>query len=153
MTRQRCVNLVLLLSLTAGVALAQDAAKTSPKNLPSDATAVIRRAEKAMGDVKSIRYSGTGELGAVGMNWNPTAPWHATALTSYIRTIDYPSASSTEEINRRQKNPPMLGGEAPFVEPIHEGRRVSGKYAWNQPFNAYPAPPPEKVQAGPCRGV
>jgi hypothetical protein len=150
MTRQRCVNLVLLLLLTAGIALAQDAAKTSSKNLPADASAVIRRAEKAMGDVKSIRYSGSGELGAVGMNWNPTAPWHTTTVTSYIRTIDYPSASSTEEINRRQDNPPILGGEAPFVDPIHEGRRVSGKYAWNQPFNAYPAPPPEKVQPAPA---
>ncbi len=150
MTRQRCVSLVSLLLLAAGIALAQDAAKTSSRNSPANASAVIRRAEKAMGDVKSIRYSGTGELGAVGMNWNPTAPWHATALTSYIRTIDYPSASSTEEINRRQKNPPMLGGEAPFVEPIHEGRRVSGKYAWNQPFNAYPAPPPDKVQPAPA---
>ena len=34
---------------------------------------------------------GTGNLGAVGMNWNPTAPWHATAITSYTRTIDYPA--------------------------------------------------------------
>jgi hypothetical protein len=142
MTRQIWIGLVLLFSLTVGTALAQDADK--------DAKAVIRRAEHAMGEVKSIRYSGTGTIGAVGMNWNSTAPWHTTTLTSYIRTIDYPSASSTEEIARTQQNPPMLGGEAPFTDPIHEGRRVSGKYAWNQPVNAYPPPPPTMVQPAPA---
>jgi hypothetical protein len=137
MTRRGSANLLLLLSLTAGAALAQDA------------SAVIQRAQKAMGDVKSIRYSGTGHLGAVGMNWNATSPWHTTELHSYTRTIDYPSVSSTEEIMRTQENPPMLGGEAPFVDPIHEGRRVSGKYAWNQPANANPPLPPNVARAVP----
>ena len=137
MTRRGSADLLLLLSLTAGVALAQDA------------SALIQRAQKAMGDVKSIRYSGTGHLGAVGMNWNATSPWHTTELHSYTRTIDYPSVSSTEEIMRTQENPPMLGGEAPFVDPIHEGRRVSGKYAWNQPANANPPLPPNVARAVP----
>jgi hypothetical protein len=130
--------LLLLLLLTSGVALAQDAGT------------VIARAQKAIGAVTSIRYSGTGHLGAVGMNWNPTAPWHTTALSTYVRTIDYPSASSTEEMKRTQENPPMLGGEAPFVDEIHEGRRVSGKYAWNQPANANPPLPPEVPRAVPA---
>src|SRR5271165_3232740 len=112
MTRRGQASLGLLLSLMAGAALAQDA------------STVIRRAQKAIGDVSSIRFSGTGHLGAVGMNWNPTAPWHTTAVSKYIRTIDYPSGSSTEDITRTQENPPMLGGEAPFVDVIHEGRRV-----------------------------
>jgi hypothetical protein len=137
MTGKSPANLVWLFSLAAGTVIAQDA------------NTVIQRAEKAMGDVKSIRYSGTGHLGAVGMNWNPTAPWHTTALSSYIRTIDYPSGSSTEEITRSQENPPMLGGEAPFVDVIHEGRRVSGKYAWNQPANANPPLPPNVARAVP----
>jgi len=138
MTRKGPASLVLLFSLTAGTAVAQDA------------NTAIRRAQKAMGDVKSIRYSGTGRMGSVGMNWNPTAPWHTTVLTSYTRTLDYPSGSSTEEITRTQENPPMLGGEAPFVGVIKEGRRVSGKYAWNQPVNAYPTPPPNVVQPAPA---
>ncbi|MGD1071112.1 MAG: MBL fold metallo-hydrolase [Bryobacteraceae bacterium] len=137
MTGRHPASLVLLLSLAAGAAFAQDA------------NSVIQRAQKAMGDVKSIRYSGTGHLGAVGMNWNPTSPWHTTAMSSYIRTIDYPSASSTEEITRAQENPPMLGGEAPFVDVIHEGRRVSGKYAWNQPANANPPLPPNVARPVP----
>src|ERR1700690_3519949 len=124
----------LLVCLTAGTAMAQDA-KT-----------VIRNAEKAMGDIKSIRYSGSGHLGVVGMNWNPTSPWHATLLTNYTRAIDYPTGSSREDIVRNQENPPALGGEAPYVDAITEGREVSGKYSWNQPINAYPPPPADQVQ-------
>jgi hypothetical protein len=54
MTGKSPANLVWLFSLAAGTVIAQDA------------NTVIQRAEKAMGDVKSIRYSGTGHLGAVG---------------------------------------------------------------------------------------
>jgi len=124
----------LLVCLMVGTARAQDA-KT-----------VIRNAEKAMGDIKSVRYSGSGHLGVVGMNWNPTSPWHATLLTSYTRAIDYATGSSREDIVRNQENPPALGGEAPYVDAITEGREVSGKYAWNQPINAYPPPPADQVQ-------
>jgi len=111
-----------------------------------DAKAVIRDAQKAMGNVASVRYSGTGKLGAVGMNWNPTGPWHSTDLTRYSRTIDYASASSREDLTRAQENPPALGGEAPFVTPITEGRQVSGKYAWNQPADGNPPLAPDVVQ-------
>jgi hypothetical protein len=99
---------------------------------------------KAMGDAKSIRYSGSGRWGVIGMNWNPTGPWHATILNSYTRTIDYASASSREDVVRNQENPPALGGEAPFVDEIREGHEVSGKYAWNQPASGNPMPPPDK---------
>ena len=94
----RPARLVVLISLAAAAAFAQDA------------DAVIRRAVKAMGDVKSVRYSGTGHMGAVGMNWNPTAPWHTTALTSYTRTIDYPSTSSTEEKSARNVTLSVVAG-------------------------------------------
>jgi hypothetical protein len=146
MTRQSLRRLFLLFLLGQGTALAQGAAKDRVE----DASAAIRRAEKAMGQVASIRYSGTGTMGVVGMNWNPTSPWHSTAMSSYLRTIDYASGSSTEEITRAQENPPMLGGEAPFVDVIKEGRKVSGKYAWNQPVNAYPPPPPNVIQPAPA---
>jgi hypothetical protein len=138
MTRRVPLGLAVLLALTAGAAWS------------ADASSVIRHAQQVMGEVHSIRYAGTGHLGAVGMNWNPTAPWHTTAMQSYIRTIDYASGSSTEEITRTQENPPMMGGEAPFVEVIHEGRRVSGQYAWNQPANANPPLPPDVARAVPA---
>ncbi|MGD0965863.1 MAG: MBL fold metallo-hydrolase [Candidatus Acidiferrales bacterium] len=136
-TRCASLRLIVLLWLTTGAAFAQDA------------NVAIRHAVKAMGDARSIRYSGTGKWGVVGMNWNPTAPWHTSDVSSYIRTIDYPSSSSTEEITRSQQNPPMLGGEAPFVDEIKEGLRVSGRYAWDQPVYGHPTPSPNLIHAAP----
>jgi hypothetical protein len=115
-----------------------------------DAKTVIANAEKAMGDITSVRFSGTGKLGAVGMNWNPTGPWHSTDLTRYTRTIDYPSASSRELYTYAQENPTALGGQAPFTDPITEGAEVSGKYAWNQPVDANPPPAPDYVAPDPA---
>lgn len=129
---------VLAAGLCGGVAMAQDA------------KAVIAKAEKAMGRVSSVRYAGTGKLGAVGMNWNPTGPWHSTDLTSYTRTIDYPSGSSRELETYAQENPIAMGGQAPFTDPITEGMEVSGRYAWNQPVNANTPQPPDVVAPDPA---
>src|SRR5208337_763590 len=86
----------------------------------------------------------------VGMSWNPTSPWHTTVLNSYTRTIDYATGSSREDTTRNQENPPVLGGEAPYVDEIVEGHEVVGKYAWNQPVNAHPTLPPDVSQPAPA---
>jgi glyoxylase-like metal-dependent hydrolase (beta-lactamase superfamily II) len=112
------------LALLAGVALAQDA-KT-----------VLQNATKAMGDVKSIQFSGTGHLSAVGQAWNPTSPWPETIVKSYTKTIDYGSQSSREELVRNEGDPPAKGGAAPFGGDQRQVNLVSGQYAWNQPGNA-----------------
>ena len=127
----------LAVCLSGGVAMAQDA------------KAVIAKAETAMGHVTSVRYSGTGKLGAVAMGWNTTSPWHATDLTSYTRTIDYPSGSSRALQTYAQENPIAMGGQAPFTDPITEGITVSGNYAWNQPVNSNPPAPTDKVSPQP----
>ena len=64
MIRKAWMSLTLASALVAAGAAAQDA-KT-----------VIQNAQKAMGDVHSIQYTGTGTAGALGQNWNPTSPWH-----------------------------------------------------------------------------
>ena len=79
-----------------------------------DAKTVIQNAEKAIGNVNSIQYSGAGKMGGFGQSWNPSGPWHPTVITSYTRTIDYASRSSKEELARTQENPPARGGEAAF---------------------------------------
>lgn len=132
------LRFALLLCLTTGNAFALDA------------KSAIRSAEKVMGHVESVRYSGTGKLGVVGMNWNPTGPWHSTDLTHYTRTIDYGTASSREDLVRAQENPPALGGERPFTDPVTEGRQVRGKYAWNQPGDANPPVAPDLVLPAPA---
>jgi glyoxylase-like metal-dependent hydrolase (beta-lactamase superfamily II) len=112
------------LALVAGIAPAQDA-KT-----------VLQSATKAMGDVRSIQFSGTGHLAAVGQAWNPTSPWPETIVKSYTRTVDYSSQSSREELVRNEGDPPAKGGAAPFGGDQKQVNLVSGQYAWNQPGNA-----------------
>jgi len=65
-----------LFSLCVGAASAQDA-KT-----------VLQGAQKAMGDVSSIQYSGTGHLNAYGQAFMTGGAWPVTNLTSYTKTID-----------------------------------------------------------------
>ena len=112
------------LALLGGIALAQDA-KT-----------VLQNATKVIGDVKSIQFSGTGHLAAVGQAWNPTSPWPETTVKSYTRTIDYVAQSSREELVRNEGDPPAKGGAAPFGGDQRQVNLVSGQYAWNQPGNA-----------------
>jgi glyoxylase-like metal-dependent hydrolase (beta-lactamase superfamily II) len=127
MARRTWMMLVLLLALGARIASAQDA-KT-----------VIQNAQKTIGDVNSIQYSGSGTAGGLGQNWSPTVTWHTTIVTSYTKTIDYTSRSSKEELTRTQMNPPDRGGEAPFAGEQKQVNMVSGQYAWNQP-GAAPQP-------------
>jgi len=112
------------LALLAGFVAAQDA-KT-----------VLQNATQAMGNVKSIQFSGTGHLAAVGQAWNPTAPWPETIVKSYTRTVDYGAQSSREELVRNEGDPPAKGGAAPFGGDQRQVNLVSGQYAWNQPGNA-----------------
>jgi glyoxylase-like metal-dependent hydrolase (beta-lactamase superfamily II) len=114
------IGLALCQLFLAGIASAQDA------------TSAIQNAQKTMGDVQSIQYSGTGKMGGFGQSFHPGGPWHSTVITSYTRTIDYASGSSKEELARTQENPPAQGGEAPFAGEQKQVNMVSGKYAWNQ---------------------
>ncbi len=114
-------------ALWAGVASAQDA-KT-----------VLQSATKAMGDVKSIQFSGTGHLASLGQQYTPGSAWPTTNVTSYTRTVDYASKSAKEELTRVEPNPPVQGGGRPFGGEDKQVNFVSGKYAWDQP-GAAPVP-------------
>src|SRR6266436_5087503 len=127
MAKRTWMMLVLLLALGGGIVSAQDA-KT-----------VIQNAQKAIGDVNSIQYSGSGKAGGIGQNWNPNVPWHVTNIISYTKTIDYANRSAKEELTRTQLDPPDHGGEAPFAGEQKQVNIVSGQYAWNQP-GAAPQP-------------
>lgn len=91
--------LTLLLVLGAATASAQDA-KT-----------VIQKAQKAIGDVNSIQYSGSGKAGGYGQNWSPNVPWHVTNVISYTKTIDYANRSAKEELTRTQLDPPTMAAK------------------------------------------
>jgi hypothetical protein len=123
-----------LFFLWAGTASAQDA-KT-----------VLQAAQKAMGDVTSIQYSGTGHINSFGQAWTPNAVWPSTNLTSYTKTIDYSSKSAKEELVHSEPNPMVKGGGRPFAGDDKQANFVSGQYAWDMPATpdlAHPARVPE----------
>src|SRR5258707_10987035 len=92
-----------LFFLCAGAASAQDA-KT-----------VLQAAQKAMGDVTSIQYSGTGHIYSLGQAWTPNAAWPSTNLTSYSKTIDYGTKSAKEDYIHSEPNPMVKSGGRPFA--------------------------------------
>lgn len=105
-----------------------------------DAKTVLEAASMVIGDVKSIQYSGTGHLYALGQAFSPTSAWPQNNITSYTRTIDYSSRASREELTQVEPTPPRRGGAAPFAGEQKQTNLVSGQYAWNQAGNnAQPA--------------
>ena len=99
-----------------------------------DAQAVLRAAAETMGvtDMTSIRYSGSGWVGATGQNYSPDLDWPRFELAEYTRTIDFETNSSLEEMVVRQGDYPARGGGG---APIRGDRvrtwMVRGEHAWN----------------------
>src|SRR5688500_13024224 len=91
----------IILALTIGTAMAQDA------------KSFLQSAARAMGvdeERTTMQYSGTGWAGAVGQNYTPDMDWPRFDLTSYTRTIDFESLSSTEEMVLVQGDHEQRGG-------------------------------------------
>ena len=101
-----------------------------------EAKTVLQSATKAMGDVKSIQYSGSGQLGILGQAFTPGGPWPINDIKSYTRTIDYGSKSAKEEMTLVEPTPIRKGGGGPFAGEQKQVNLVSGQYAWNQPGSA-----------------
>jgi glyoxylase-like metal-dependent hydrolase (beta-lactamase superfamily II) len=109
-----------------------------------EAKTVLDGVAKTMGatDLKSIQYSGSGSIFAVGQNFNPSAPWPKFNVKSFTRAINYETGSLRDEIVRTQaEHPPRGGGGQPVVGEQRQVLLVSGTHAWNQPGDtAIPAP-------------
>lgn len=77
-----------------------------------DAQAVLQAAAETMGvtGMTSIRYSGSGWVGATGQNYSPDLDWPRFELAEYTRTIDFETNSSLEEMVVRQGGYPARGG-------------------------------------------
>jgi glyoxylase-like metal-dependent hydrolase (beta-lactamase superfamily II) len=104
-------------------------------------TSAVDKANQALGaaSLNSIQYSGTGKAGTLGQSLTPTSAWPTLNITTYSKTIDFPSQSSREEMTRVQEEPPAQGGGAPFAGEQKQVNLSSGQYAWNQP-GAQPQP-------------
>ena len=106
-----------------------------------DAAPVLQKAATALGAAKltSIQFSGSGKAASVGQSLTPQDAWPLLNVTTYTRTIDYPSQCSREEMVRTLENPPAKGGGAPFQGEQRQVNLICGPYAWNQP-GAAPVP-------------
>jgi hypothetical protein len=106
-----------------------------------EAKAVLDSMAKAMGDVKSLQYTGSGANFAFGQNVSPATPWPRFNVKSYTRMVNYDTPAMRDEIVRTQADPGERGGGGiPLVGEQRQLQMVSGAHAWNQVGENPPAP-------------
>ena len=98
-----------------------------------DSKAVLDGVAKAMGDPKSLQYTGSGANFSFGQSVSPGAPWPRFNLKSYTRTINYDIPAMRDELVRTQADPAARGGGGiPLVGEQRLIQSVSGFDAWSQ---------------------
>ena len=108
-----------------------------------EAKTVLDGVSKAMGEVQSLQYSGSGAFFALGQSFAPGEPWPRFGLKSYTRTIDYETPALRDEVVRAEGDPVARGGGLPIPGGQRLTTAVSGTLAWGQlgegPVNPAPA--------------
>lgn len=100
----------------------------------------VRRAIGA-GNLKSIEYSGSGYIYAIGQSYQPNDPYPKFNLTSYTRLLDYENGASREmDVRTQFENPPRGGGLQPVIGERRAVAFLSGDSAWNACANDVPSP-------------
>jgi glyoxylase-like metal-dependent hydrolase (beta-lactamase superfamily II) len=106
-------------------------------------TTVLDGVSKALGEVKSLQYSGSGAFFSFGQSFTPGEPWPRFGLKSYTRTIDYETPALRDEVVRAEGDPVARGGGLPIPGGQRLTTAVSGTLAWGQlgegPVNPAPA--------------
>ena len=98
-------------------------------------------------NVKSIQYSGSGYIYAIGQSYQPTDRYSKFNLKSYTRLVDYEkSASRDEDVRTQFEDPPRGGGVQPVIGERRAVAFLSGDSAWNVGANGAPAPAPAAVE-------
>ena len=106
-----------------------------------DAKAVLDGIAKAMGDVKSLQYTGSGANFSFGQNVAPGAPWPRFNLKTYTRSVNYETPAMQDEWVRTQADPAARGGGGiPLVGEQRQLQAVSATHAWNQVGQTPPTP-------------
>jgi glyoxylase-like metal-dependent hydrolase (beta-lactamase superfamily II) len=113
------ITTTLLLSGAAFPALAQDSA-----------AAVLKRASAAMGEPRTLRYSGDGTGWTFGQAFQPGKAWPKIDIQSQTRTLNYASGSMREEI-AFSRGEPQGGGGYPLSGQQKNDQYLSGSFAWN----------------------
>ena len=97
-----------------------------------DAKAVLDGVGKAMGEVNSLQYSGSGAFFSLGQSFTPGEPWPRFGLKSYTRTIDYETPALCDDVVRAEGDPVARGGGLPIPGGQRLTTAVSGTLAWGQ---------------------
>jgi glyoxylase-like metal-dependent hydrolase (beta-lactamase superfamily II) len=97
-----------------------------------DTKTVLDGVSKAMGEVKSLQYSGSGAFFSFGQSFTPGEPWPRFGLKSYTRTIDYETPALRDEVVRAEGDPVARGGGLPIPGGQRLTTAVSGTLAWGQ---------------------
>jgi glyoxylase-like metal-dependent hydrolase (beta-lactamase superfamily II) len=106
-----------------------------------DSRAVLDGVTKAMGDVKSLQYTGNGAYFFLGQNVAPGTPWPRFNLKTFTRTINYDTPAMRDDFVRTQADPAARGGGGiPLIGEQHLIQGVSGTDAWNQVGENPPTP-------------
>src|SRR4029077_901151 len=108
-----------------------------------DTQAVLGGVGKAMGEVNTLQYSGSGAFFSLGQSFTPGEPWPRFGLKSYTRTIDYETPALRDDVVRAEGDPVARGGGLPIPGGQRLTTAVSGTLAWGQlgegPVNPAPA--------------
>ena len=106
-----------------------------------EAKAVLDSVTKAMGDVKSLQYAGSGANFAFGQSVAPGTSWPRFNVKSYSRMVNYDTPAMRDEIVRTQAEPGARGGGGiPLAGEQRQLQMVNGTHAWNQVGENPPAP-------------
>src|SRR5215472_11911801 len=98
-----------------------------------DSKGVLDGVAKAMGDPKSLQYTGSGANFSFGQSVSPGTPWPRFNLKSYTRSINYDTPAMRDEFIRTQADPAARGGGGiPLVGEQRLLQAVSGIDAWSQ---------------------
>ena len=128
-------------SVTFALLMLAACART-PKNVVDDVGKAI-----GAGNLKSIQYSGSGYIYAIGQSYQPNDPYSKFNLKGYTRLVDYDKGALREEDVRTQfENPPRGGGQQPVIGERRAVAFLSGDSAWNAGANGAPAPAPTAVE-------
>src|SRR5215472_12150873 len=88
---------------------------------------------RAMGgaSLKSIEYTGAGASFAVGQSTAPGQPWPRFDVKSYVRSVNYETASLREDAVRQRTDASPRGGGVPAMGEARQIFAVSGEHTWN----------------------
>ncbi|HEV2201770.1 MAG TPA: MBL fold metallo-hydrolase [Bryobacteraceae bacterium] len=120
---------LVIVTAAAGLALIQNASAAG------DSKSVIDSAQKAMGNLKTVEYSGSGADFVLGQAFSPSSPWPRFIDKTYTRSINFEQPASHMHRARTQgENPPHGGGLQPVIgeRPEDQVIVVSGNTPWAQ---------------------